>query len=266
MALSGKAAALYGIDPDPAVCAQAASMQLFDHVSTDPCELLSKADLIVLCAPLGVLPTLIRDLPGLHPGSAVVMDIGSTKTGILQVMEDLPDRFAPLGGHPMCGKEVRTLSEACADLYQNASFALLPLQRTPQPARCLAQQLVEATDARPIWMDTASHDRWVASISHLPYLVSNCLSAVTPLEASPLVGPGYRSTTRLAVESVEMMIDILKNNRTNVLDSLRAFRCQLEEMETRLEVEDYAALTGLFQAGSAQRIEIINAFQKGGAS
>ena len=263
MALKGKTAALYGIDPDPQTCSQAEQLHLFDRVSTDPAKLLPLADLIVLSAPLGILPRLLEELPGHHPGPAVVIDLGSTKTAILEVMQHMPARFAPLGGHPMCGKEFRSLSQACVTLYQGASFALLKLPRTPQPAANLSVQLVEAAGAHVVWLDPATHDRWAASISALPYLVASGLAGITPLEAAPLVGPGFISTTRLADESIEMMIDILSNNSANVLDSLKAFCAQMNQIEQDLEAGNFSSLHSRFQAGADRHAAILNSFHKG---
>ena len=264
MALNGKTAALYGIDPDEGVKSQAEEMGIFTQVSVEAAELIPEADMVILCCPLGSIPPSIHSLDTLHPGHAVVLDIGSTKTGIMQAMKDLPERFAPIGGHPMCGKEVRTLSEACPDLYQGSSFALLPLQRTPQAAARLSLQLVEAVGAVPIWLEPDLHDRWVASISHLPFLVSNCLAGVTPLEAAPLVGPGFKSTTRLAVESIDMIISTLQNNQENVLAFVRQYQQRLSQIEKHLAASDYDGLTTLFEEGAAQRIAIMDSFHQGG--
>lgn len=266
MALKGKTAALYGVDPDEKICLQAQNLDLFDRIDSRAESVLPSANFIILCAPLGSLPALLQSLPALHPGHAVVMDIGSTKNNILPLMDALPDRFAPLGGHPMCGREVNSLANASSDLYEGGSFALLPLKRTPQQALNLALQLVKAIGAHPAWVNPLHHDRWVASISHLPYLVANCLSAVTPLEAAPLVGPGFKSTTRLAAESIEMMNHILVNNRENVLPVLAAYRRRLEEMEIALEKGDFKTLNELFAEGAAQRAAIMDAFQEGGSA
>ena len=266
MALRGKTAALFGIDPDEKVCQQAQNIQLFNRVSTNPAELLPKANLIILCAPLGLIPSLLKQIPLDHPGHAVVMDIGSTKNNILPIMEELPGRFIPIGGHPMCGKEVRSLSNADADLYQGGSFALLPLARTTPAASALALQLVEAVGAHPVWLDPLEHDRWASAISALPYLVANCLSGVTPLEAAPLVGPGYKSTTRIAGESIDMMHYILSNNRDNVLADLKHFHNRLELIEKALEKNDFEGLQTLFEEGAARRAAILDSFQKGGKS
>ncbi len=266
MALRGKTAALFGIDPVEKVCQQAVEMQLFDRVSTNPAELLTEANFIILSAPLGLIPALLKQIPLDHPGKAVIMDIGSTKINILPIMEELPSRFIPLGGHPMCGKEVNSLSNADANLYQGGSFALLALSRTTRPASNLALQLVQAIGAHPVWLDPTEHDRWASVISALPYLVANCLSGVTPLEAAPLVGPGYKSTTRLAAENIDMMHYILGNNLNNVLADLKNFRNRLDLIEKALEKDDFAALTLLFEEGAARRAAIMDSFQKGGKS
>jgi prephenate dehydrogenase len=266
LALRGKTSALFGIDPDEKTCQQAKEMSLFTRVSTNPTELLPKANLIILCAPLGLIPALLKQIPLDHPGHAVIMDIGSTKNNILPIMEGLPDRFIPIGGHPMSGKEVSSLSNATADLYQGGSFALLALPRTTKAASQLVLQLIEAIGAHPVWLDPLEHDRWAAAISALPYLVANCLSGVTPLEAAPLVGPGYKSTTRLATENIDMMHYILANNRENVLTDLKQFHARLELIENALEQNDFETLTSLFEEGAARRSATMNSFLQGGKS
>ena len=46
-------------------------------------------------------------------------------------MGRLPAGFAPVGGHPMCGKEVSGLAHAEAGLFRDKVFVLTPLARTP---------------------------------------------------------------------------------------------------------------------------------------
>jgi prephenate dehydrogenase len=100
----------------------------------------------------------------------------------------------------------------------------------------------------------------------LPYLVANCLSGVTPLEAAPLVGPGYKSTTRLAAENIDMMHYILSNNRANVLADLKSFHGRLELIENALEKNEFVALQILFEEGASRRSAIMESFKKGGKS
>ena len=242
MALRGKCATLIGIDPDPQAVDLALARRVVDRASTSPHGLLSQADLLVLAAPVGAILSLLKALPDLHAGTAVVLDLGSTKREILRLMQALPSRFDPLGGHPMCGKEKSSLAYAEVGLYRDATFALTPLQRTTPRARSLAELLVQEVGARPLWIDAETHDRWVAVTSHLPYLLANSLAAVTPLDAGSLVGPGFRSTARLAPASLTMMEDILTTNRENILDSLQHFRHALDAIEQSLNTGDLESL------------------------
>lgn len=247
--LRGQCQELLGCDPDPATLALARQWDLVDRITDQPGDILPSTDLVILAAPVRAILTLLDDLPALHPGHAVVLDLGSTKIQIVQRMLALPVRFDPLGGHPMCGKERGGLANADPDLYQSAPFAFTPVPRTSKRARDLAVQLAQLVGANPLWLEAETHDRWVAATSHVPYLAANALAAVTPLDARPLVGPGFRSTTRLAPSNWTMMCDTLETNRPNILAGLKRFRLQIEELESLLTSGDLQALEQLTVQG-----------------
>jgi prephenate dehydrogenase len=64
----------------------------------------------------------------------------------------------------------------------------------------------------------------------------------TPPEATPFVGPGFKSTSRLAGTSASMMLGVLQTNRENVLNALHEMQSQLAEIESYLSLEDFAKL------------------------
>jgi prephenate dehydrogenase len=253
LALKGKCAALYGIDTDFGTLELAARLEIADRLSDDPAALLPKTDLVILAAPVRTILSLLRDLPALHPGPAVVLDVGSTKAEITEMMETLPTRFEVVGGHPMCGKEQASLAHADPGIFSSSVFAFTSLSRTTDRARSIAAQIAGAVGASPLWLDHHTHDKWTASTSHLPYLIASVLAAATPEEASPLVGPGFLSTTRLAASSTPMMLDILLTNRQNILEAARRFRQSFEFLEGLLDAGDEEALSSLLEQGSACR-------------
>ncbi len=250
LALRGRCRRLLGIDPDTATLTLAEKMYLADELEPQSGDLLEQADLIVLAAPVEVILALLGELPRLHGGPAVVLDLGSTKFQICAAMDALPERFEAVGGHPMGGKERSSLREAQAEIYHEAPFALVRTRRSTPRACRLAEELASAADACPLWLDAETHDRWTAGTSHLPYLAANALAAITPVEAAPLVGPGFRSTTRVATTPVEVMLDILRTNRENVLTGLAELRGRLDLLESLLADERYGELAGALTEGA----------------
>jgi prephenate dehydrogenase len=117
LALKGKCAALYGIDPDRATLDLACRQQIVDQADSDPAKLLPKADLLVLSAPVPAILTLLEGLPSQMPAPCIVLDLGSAKKLIVEAMSRLPERFDPIGGHPICGKENLSLANAERTLY-----------------------------------------------------------------------------------------------------------------------------------------------------
>ena len=257
MALREKCAMLIGLDADPQIVEQARQMGLVDQASTQASGLLSQADLVLFATPVGAILELLARLPEWHSGQAVVLDVGSTKSQIVQAMSRLPARFDPLGGHPMCGKERGSLANAERGLFLNAPFALVPLPRTSPYARSLTEQLVRAVGARPVGGDGATHDRWVAATSHAPYLIANALAASISAEVQPMIGPGLRGASRLAATPLNMILDVLKTNPANTVAALHRFQSQLNELAGSLETGDLTRLGELLEQGLQQYNTVI---------
>ncbi len=236
LALRGRVGGLYLYDPDPRTRVLARSWGLGDVVDR-PEDALRHANVVLLAAPVRAIEEWLYRLPRLMPHPAVVMDVGSTKAAVCRAMAYLPPRFDPIGGHPIAGKEKAGLAHAQADLFRGAAFVLTPLPRTGPRARAFAEGLVRLLEARPVWMDPETHDRLLAFTSHMPYLLSLALALSLPEEAQEVVGPGWRSMTRLAASSQQMMLDILMTNLEPVLEAL-------EQVQDVLELFRQALLRG----------------------
>jgi len=234
LGLRGRCASLMAVDHAPQTLSLARQMNVVEQISQHPEEIIPYADVIILATPMqGILQSLGR-LPELHPGKAIVLDIGSTKRQIVSAMDELPPRFDPIGGHPICGKETSGLENAQADLFVGAPFVFTPLARTSARARMFAEQLAGSLGSKPLWMDSLAHDQWIAATSHLSHLISLALASATPLEAAQLIGPSFRSMTRIANSPPTLMREMLKTNRDCLRQALGRFRQQLDWLEQEL--------------------------------
>ncbi|NLT73976.1 MAG: prephenate dehydrogenase [Chloroflexi bacterium] len=240
----------------------ALTLRFIHRGETDLCAGMADADIVVLCTPVGdILQKLGEIGPWLKPG-ALVLDVGSTKAAICAAMADLPAGIQPVGGHPMCGKESSGLTMAEPGLYQDRAFVLCPLDRTAVEARSLAETLVRAVGARPTYLEPARHDRLVAAISHLPFMLATSLvlaaervGADDPILWSLAAG-GFRDTSRVAAGSVPMMMDILATNRGPILDVLRLAQTELAELAESLQADDAAQLRQRLEAAAERRRRI----------
>jgi prephenate dehydrogenase len=217
------------------------------------------ADIVILATPVRTIVDQLAEIgPALWPGT-LVMDMGSTKAEVCTAMEALPRGVQPVGGHPMCGKETAGFGAAEAGLYHNAPWVLSPLPRTSPEALRLAAELAEAVGARPVVIEPARHDRLVASISHLPFLLASALvHAVNTVGASDelvwqLAAGGFRDTSRVAASDTRMFLDILMTNRTAVLEQLDGFAAHLHELRALLADGEEAALREKLALSQAKR-------------
>jgi len=257
LGVRGKCAALFGIDPDPATRELALSQQIVDYADSDPAKLPPEVDMVILAAPVPSIIALIDQLPLTISHPCIVMDMGSTKKLIVESMSRLPERFDPIGGHPICGKEKLSLANAERTLYYAAPFLLTPLKRTSPRALSAANQIIEALGAKGKTLDPADHDRALAATSHLPFLISSALALATPPEVAPFIGPGFKSTSRLAGTSSSMMLGVLQTNRENVLNAIHAMQNQLAQLESALAAEDFAQLEAILNAARSSYQDLI---------
>lgn len=252
LGLRGKCAAIYGIDADSSTLEMALAQQIVDDASSDPAALIPKADIVILSAPVPVILTLLEKLPSYTNHPCILMDMGSTKKLIVESMSKLPANFDPIGGHPICGKEKLSLANAERTLYYAAPFLLTPLERTSPRALSAANQIIEALGAKGKILAAADHDRILASTSHLPFLISSALANSTPEEVAPFIGPGFKSTSRLAGTSSSMMLGVLQTNRENVLSTLHRMQHELAQIESALSEGDFAELEALLKQAQSK--------------
>ncbi len=230
---------LVGVSRRAETVAYAEESNYIDWGTCHPRQGVEGADVVILATPVRTILELISELgPHLKPG-CLLLDLGSTKKAIVEAMAGLPSPVQPVGGHPLCGKELSGLQAAGADLYEGATFVLIPLPRTAPEALHLAEELVWATGAHPLTMsDAARHDRLLAITSHLPHLLAAALVAVAEEVEDELiwqmVAGGFRDTSRLAASNVDMRLDILLTNQGPVREALVRFSQRLEDMAALL--------------------------------
>jgi prephenate dehydrogenase len=262
LGLAGKVRRRIGLDSDPKAGPLALEKNVVDEVALHLVDLVVRSDLIVLATPVRTILATLRELSKIQISDdkvRIVIDIGSTKADILKEMDALGDRYDPIGGHPICGREVQGVRFAEPALYKNATFVLSPASHTSPRALAAGRRLAELLGAHPLELAAADHDRLIASTSHLPFLAALALvqTAIKIPSAATLAGSGFRDTSRLASSNLEMMADILLTNRGHILQALEDYTRHLEEIAKSIREEDEAHLKAMLAEGRRARQELI---------
>jgi prephenate dehydrogenase len=227
---------LLGMDPNPLAVSRALEMGAIDA----PAQSFSGVDLIVLAMPVRGIIQWLNTTGRTLPANCLVIDLGSTKQEIVAAMAQLAALC--IGGHPMCGKETSGIGEADAELFRGAKFVLSPTARTSGAAMHVTQALIERIGAQALVMDAADHDRAVAAVSHMPYLLSaalvNCVDDLHDEHTGALAASGFRSMTRLAASDLSMIGDIIATNRSSIVDLLDRYDSELRELRTAIVEND----------------------------
>ena len=186
-------------------------------------------------------------------------DVASVKELPVTQARDLGcDLTSYVPGHPLAGRERHGPAAARADLFLGRTWALCPLPETSPGAVDAVLALVLACGADPVRADPATHDRWVALVSHAPHLVAAAMAArLSPpqieADALALAGQGLRDVTRIAAGDSGLWTQILTANAGPVAEVVAAVAEDLAAAARALAASgDVTELLDRGRAGAAR--------------
>ncbi len=253
-----------GADRDRSRSRQAKKLGALDREVGSLEEAVEGAGLVILAVPVLAAHSILKEIGRFLAPGVVVTDTCSTKADILRwATELLPETAHFVGGHPLAGKETSGPDGATADLFQGATWAVIPSPRADEQAVSIVLGFVESLGAAPMYIDPAEHDQYAAAVSHLPLLLSVTLfrmirDSVGWEDASLLAGPGFRDMTRLASGDPTMSRDIMLTNREAIVHWIGRMQEELTIVQKAVAAGDDAVLD-LFRSTQLDRdVFIVN--------
>lgn len=255
----GLAKKLIGVDANSSHQQTALQRGLVDEVMAME-EAVAVSNLIILSVPVNALLPLVKTVLD-KIESGVVMDVGSTKSGLLDAIRDDPRRGRFVATHPMWGTEYSGPEAAVQGAFVGKATVICNRQESDEDAVTLVENIYRQLGMHLVYMNATDHDVHVAYVSHISHITSFAL-ANTVLEKEKeeeaifeLASGGFESTVRLAKSNPAMWVPIFKENRENVLDVLNEHISQLRKFKACLEKENYAYLQELIEdANKIRRI------------
>ena len=257
-----------GFDPNPATRARAVELDAVDRVADSIGGAVDGADVVFCAAPVGALPALVAEALASSGEQTAVTDVGSTKGALVEAQGPLEERF--IGGHPLAGAETAGVDNARGDLFEGARWYLTPTERSSGLLYDRLQRTIADLGARPQAIDADTHDRLMATVSHLPHVLANVLvqqaaaAAAEESERLPEVGPSFRDTARVAGANPPVWGDIFATNREAVAREVEAAAERLRDAAQLIRSGDGERVGAWHGAAREDRRRLLEADRIGG--
>jgi prephenate dehydrogenase len=260
-------AEVVGYDPNRSLADLAVELGAIDTAPPSVSEAVEGAELVFCAAPVTALPGVAAEALDAAGEDCAVTDVGSVKREVIAALGS-DSRF--IGGHPLAGAETSGVKNARADLFEGARWYLTPTERTGGLLYDRVQRAISEIGARPQAIEAETHDRLMATVSHLPHVIANVLvsQAATTLseeaERLPEVGPSFRDATRVAGANPAIWGDIFAGNREAVAAEIEAAVERLSQAAELLRSGDHDAVAKWQEESADRRRELIETEIAGG--
>jgi prephenate dehydrogenase len=261
-------ASVRGYDPQPAVLDAALALGAISSAERDVATAVADAELVFVAAPVSALPAALDEVLAHAPADCAVSDVGSTKRAVMHGRAQDP-RF--IGGHPLAGAETAGVQHARGDLFDAATWYLVPGPATSGELYERLHRVIAALGAQPSAIDASEHDRVLAGVSHLPHVFANVLvsQAAHVLgggEQLPATGPSFRDATRVAGASQTIWPDIYLSNADAIVALIDEALERLSAVRGSLLAGDRPAIERWNEAARADRDALLGGGLAGGAT
>jgi prephenate dehydrogenase len=239
---AGFARTVVGYDPERGARTDAAT---YVTNTTGRFEDLRSSDILILAAPPGQIPELLKEIAKWPPEPTAITDVASVKSQIIATApKELRQRFVP--GHPMAGNDSSGSELADAEMFHGAKWVLCPFPETLEDHVLKVRAMVRHLKATPVTMSAADHDKIAALLSHLPHVIASALlNASESLGEDKVSAKSWADMTRVGGSNPPLWADILIANRKPVLEAFKTYEKSMGEFIKAIEKEDRGKLEGL---------------------
>jgi cyclohexadieny/prephenate dehydrogenase len=266
----GLAKTIVGSARTAATVETAKRLGIIDEGYATAAEAARRADLVILCVPVGLCGPIAAEIAGVLAPGAILTDVGSVKGAICRdVAPHVPEGVHFVAAHPVAGTEQSGPESGFAELFDNRWCILTPLPDSDPAAVQKLTRFWQALGSNVEIMTPEHHDLVLAITSHVPHLIAYNivntaahLERVTDSEVIKFSAGGFRDFTRIASSDPTMWRDVFLNNKEAVLEMLGRFAEDLTALQRAIRFGDGEALFDTFVEAREIRRGIIQAGQE----
>ncbi len=248
---------LIGVDANPEHAKKAVELELVDE--TMPLDdAIAAAEVVVLAIPVDTVVSLLPKVLD-KVDKQIVIDLGSTKSQLIDAVRNHPKRGRYVATHPMWGTEYSGPQAAVRGAFEDKAVVICDAEDSDADALEWTKAMYRKIGMHLLEMESKAHDLHAAYVSHISHITSFAL-ANTVLEKEKeekaifeLASAGFASTVRLAKSNPAMWVPVFMQNKVNVLDVLNAHIQQLTKFRDSIEQGKFEELKGLIEGANTIR-------------
>jgi len=201
---------------------------------------IKSSDIIFLAIPVDTIKSLLPDILGKNQNQ-IIVDLGSAKQQITNVVKDHAYRGNFVAAHPIAGTEFSGPHAADVNLFVNKYCIICDVKQSRKQYVETIEAIFRKLKLKIEYLSSGDHDYALAYLSHLSHvssfaLANSIFSGNTNLDDYiKLSGGGLLSTIRLANSNASMWIPILMQNSGNVIQALDEYIDILSKIRTFIE-------------------------------
>ncbi len=208
----------------------------------------SKLDILFLAIPVDEILNVLATVLDKVGKNTLVVDLGSTKKPICDLVNNNQNRSKFLAAHPIAGTEFSGPMSADSSLYDNKTIILCEIEKTENKLLTMAKELFLSIGMNIKEMKADEHDKHIAYVSHLSHITSFMLGkTVMDKEKDEetiydMAGSGFESTVRLGKSSPSMWTPIFHQNKKNIVDALNEYLKNIKNFKHLIETENLSEI------------------------
>ncbi len=238
---------VYGVTNNDLNEIKAKERKLANIISQDY-KILENCSIIILALPIKNLINPSKNLIEAIPTKAILTDVGSVKVPIIKTWEKIHDLF--IGSHPMAGTEKKGVNAGKIELFDNSKWVITPTNQTDLNSLQTLSKLFKNMGCDIYLENPEIHDQAVANISHLPIYLASCLIETAYCQnnedllnlSRKLAATGFADTSRVGAGNPSLGLDLAENNTLNILNSIKNFKKNINEIEQIFEERNWDVL------------------------
>lgn len=231
---------------------------VIDEGSSDVREVMTDADLIIMCLYPQLNIEFIKNNVDCIKSGAVITDVSGVKKYMVdELSKILPSDIDFVGAHPMAGREVGGYQSSTDTLFNNASFIVTPTENNKSESIALIRELADYIGCRVVMSTTPDeHDAIIAYTSQLMHVVAVALCDNPMIERSTNFSAGsLRDCTRVAVINANMWSELFCENKKHLADRITEMQNSLEKIKQAIVTENREELEDIMKNATEKKLK-----------